>query len=254
MGYTPIGTPAELEARVVPSQTREGDALDFKADPWPRNDAGRKECAGDVAQFANASGGTVVIGVPEEDHLARSFKDVPEAAELQRWIGDVIDKHLEPVPPIDPRVITLPSGARLVAVNVPPSAVLIARKTSGEGYEFPVRAGNGKRFMTLMEVEARMGNRERLMKLRIEQIRPDELVVLDAHITPGTVDAREWRVVSVDDHSVKLSRGALDVDVPIGYVEAVYRTNEQGASRWVIAMDCHVQMIENRLRIRKFKP
>ncbi len=253
MGYSAIGTSAELAARVVPTKTLEDDALEFKADPWPRNDEGRRECAADVAQFANASGGTVVIGAPQENHIVQGFKNVSTPAELVRWIEDVINGQLEPVPLVDQRVVDIPGGTRVVAVNVPPSPVLIARKTTGKGYEFPIRAGDGKRYMTLIEVEARMGNRERLMKLRIEQIKRDERVTLDAHIPAGGVDAREWQVASVDDHSVTLTRGAMSMDVPLGYVEAVYRTNEHGAA-WVIAMDCHVQMIENRLRIRKFRP
>lgn len=253
MAYARIGTPNELTARVVPGQTREGDDLEFKAGAWDRNDAGKRECARDAAQFANASGGTIVVGAPEQDHVVQGFNDVPAAEDLMRWIGDVLNGQLEPVPPIEPTRVTVAASTRVVAVNVPPSLALIARKT-GEGYEFPIRAGDGKRYMTLMEVEARMGNRERTMKLRIQAIRPDrDRVTLDAHLTPGGLDPRDWRVEKVDDHTVTLVKAALRVDVPLGYVEAVYPTTEQSAE-WVIAMDCHIQPVENRLRVRKFRP
>jgi hypothetical protein len=191
-----------------------------------------------------------VIGSQEHDHVVQAFKDVPAPEDLNRWIADVLNGQLEPVPPIEPHTITVTAGTRVLAVNVPPSLPLIARRT-GEGYEFPIRAGDGKRYMTLMEVEARMGNRERLMKLRLQEIRQVDLVTLDAHIPAGGVDAREWRIEKVDDHAVTLVKGAYHVDVPLSYVEAVYRTNERGAA-WVIAMDCHVQEVDNRVRVRKF--
>ncbi len=252
MAYMPIRTREELTIRVVPGQTREGDYLEFKAEPWERNGDGRRECARDVAQFTNASGGTIVVGAPEQDHVVRNFQDVPAPDDLIRWIGDVLNGQLEPVPVIEPHAIMIAVGTRVLALSVPPSLALIARKT-GEGYEFPIRAGDGKRYMTLMEVEARMGSRDREMKLLIEQIQQEDLVTLDAHIPAGGVDSREWHAVGVNNHSVTLARGDRRFDVPLGYVEAVYRTNELGAA-WIIAMDCHIQEIEGRVRVRKFRP
>src|SRR5262249_43514234 len=203
------------------------------------------------AQFSNASGGDLVIGAYENNHVVDSFADVSDPDGHIHWIADVLKGNLEPVPPIDPHVISAPAGERLVVIGVPPSPVLIARK-SGEGYEFPIRGADGKRYMTLIEVEARMGDRERLMKLRIHQIPRYAQVSLDAHLPPE-VHPREWSVEKVDDHTVTLAKGALRVDVPLSYVEAVYPTNEQGAT-WVIAMDCWIQQIDHRLRVRKFKP
>src|SRR2546427_6870063 len=113
MGYTRIATPAELAERVIPRQTREDDYLEFKADPWQGNDAGKRECARDVAQFANASGGTVLVGVPEQDHVAQGFKDVPSPEDLMHWIGDVLNGRLEPVPPIELHLLA-PGGVPVV--------------------------------------------------------------------------------------------------------------------------------------------
>lgn len=243
-------TPAELAARVVLGQTREDDYLDFKGldskgKPYSDDREGKRECAGDVAQFGNGSGGTIVIGAPEQDHVVQGFEDVPGPENLVRWIGDVLDGHLEPVPPIDPRIITVPRGARVVAVNVPPSAALIARKT-GKGYEFPIRAGDGKRYMTLMEVEARMQNRERLARLRLEQIKPEDRVWLDAAQLIGRAPM-EWSVRSVDDHAVMLSQAGVPAIVPLAYVEAVYRADERSPhAEWVVALDCKVQFSDTR--------
>lgn len=237
--YESIRTTEELAQRLVPGQTREDHYLDFKSDPYHRNDAGRRECARDVAQFANASGGNLVIGAPEENHVLQGFKGVGDPDELARWINDVVKGQLEPVPPVELRTVIASSSARLVVVNVPPSPVLIARK-AGEGYEFPIREGDSKRYMTLMEVEARMENQERLAKLRLERIGRGEKVVLDARVTG--IDHREWEVTGVDDDIVSLAKGALHVDVPLAYVQAVYRTPEPGIG-WVLALSCHIQRI-----------
>src|SRR5205814_3573789 len=82
MVYTPIGTTTDLAARLVPRITREDDHIDFKEEPWATNDAGKRECARDVAQFANASGGTVVVGAVEGDHVLEALKNVSAPDEL----------------------------------------------------------------------------------------------------------------------------------------------------------------------------
>lgn len=239
MAYESIRTTEQLLQRLVPGETREDHYLDFKGDPYDRNDAGRRECARDVAQFANASGGNLIIGAPEQDHVLQVFKGVGDPDELVRWIDDVVKGQLEPVPPVELRTVAASSGARLVVVNVPPSPVLIARK-AGEGYEFPIRAGDSKRYMTLMEVEARMENRERLARLRLERIGRGEKVVLDAQVSG--IDHREWEVTGVDDDVVSLAKGALHVDVPLAFVQAIYRTPEPGVG-WVLALTGHIQRI-----------
>lgn len=178
---------------------------------------------------------------------------MPAPDELIRWIDEVLKGQLEPVPPVELTTVPHPGGARVVVVNVPPSPVLIARK-SGQGYEFPIRAGDSKRYMTLLEVEARMQNLERLARLRLEQIRLIDPVVVDAKLQG--VDARDWRITEVNDHTFTLSKGALRASVPLGYVEGVYRTNELDGA-WVVALDCHVLRIPGpgeHLRIRKFNP
>ncbi len=61
MPYVPIRVPADLQ-RLVVNMTRENQWLEFKREPQTRNDQGRAECARDVGQFANASGGVLVVG------------------------------------------------------------------------------------------------------------------------------------------------------------------------------------------------
>lgn len=155
---------------------------------------------------------------------------------------------LTPVPPIDIVILQPERGIDVVVVNVPPSPVLVAR-VQGDYYEFPIRAVDSKRYMPLLEVEARMGNNERLMSLRLERVDSSHRVVLDVD---STLDTRDWRVESVDDHTVRLRKSAMSLDVPLSYVTAVYPTPEEGAD-WVVALDCKIQEVHGRLRARKFR-
>jgi hypothetical protein len=242
MAYVPISGQSDLLRRLVIGRSVEDHHLEFKAmdatgRPYNRNDDGKRECARDVAQFANAAGGTIVIGAGERNHVLDRFEAVPEPAGLLLWIDSVLNEQLEPVPPVEAHVVAVESNVSVLTLNIPPTAVLVARRNA-KSYEFPIRAGDSKRYMTLIEIEARMQNTERLAKLRLEKIARHELVLLDATIS-GTSDTG-WTVESVDDDVVSLAIGALKVDVPLAYVQAVYRTPEPGAA-WVIALSAHIQ-------------
>jgi hypothetical protein len=244
MAYEPIRTPDDVTRRLIVHGTREDHYLDLKGldgngHIYNHNHDGTRECARDVAQFANGSGGNLVLGAAEQDHVLREFQDVPDPDAVVRWIDDVLKDNLVPVPPVEPHVVRLTDGPRIIVINVPPSPRLIARR-SRDAYEFPVRAGDSKRYMTLMEVEARMQNNERLSRLRLEQIRNLDRVTLDAP-TRG-IHERGWTVTGVNDDVVSLAIGALHVDVPLAYVQAVYRTQEPDAA-WVLALSARIERI-----------
>ncbi|WP_432887845.1 AlbA family DNA-binding domain-containing protein [Kribbella sp. CA-245084] len=66
--------------QLVAQGVSEGPTLEFKGEPYRRNDDGRKELAKDVAAFANASGGLVIIGLTEDE--AGRANGVPKVALL----------------------------------------------------------------------------------------------------------------------------------------------------------------------------
>jgi hypothetical protein len=238
MAFLPIRVPTDLQ-RLALNTTREDHWLEFKREPHARSDQGRVELARDVAQFANASGGVLVIGADEVVHVLSGWQTVPNPDDFIHWADDVVKGHLAPVPSIEPHVLQVPSDETVVALNVPPSLPLIARR-QGDGFEFPIRAGDSRRYMTLIEVEARMQNDERLARLRLEQIGEGDSVTLDGQ-TRG-ISERGWKVTGVDDHVVSLATGALHVDVPLAYVQAVYRTREPDAA-WVVALSARIERI-----------
>ena len=145
MPYTPIRVTADLQ-RCLPGMTRESHWLDFRQTCHTRPE----DCARDVAQFANASGGVLLVGADEEGHTFKGWQEVPNPHEYIRWADEVVKKHLTPVPVVEPTSIEAPSGENVVALNIPPSLVLIARPQN-EGFEFPIRRVDSRSYMTRNE-------------------------------------------------------------------------------------------------------
>lgn len=233
MGYTPIRSRADVEAKLIIGVTLEDHWLEFKSEAWRPGDS--KECARDVVQFANASGGTLVIGAEGQNEILRRFRAVENANAVGPWVDTVLNGCTEPVPAFEPQVITVEGGVTLVAINVPLAPSLIAVRRA-EGFEFPLRAGTAKRYLKLQEVVARMVGRERLHRLRIEQIGRNVPVGLDATIDRD-LDHNNWRVVDVDDDVVRLRQGGAEVAVPLVDVEAVYNAGVPDAE-WILRLSC----------------
>ena len=51
--------------RILESGVEEHKHLDYKAEMYANNDAGKKDFLIDVCAFANAEGGILLIGIPE---------------------------------------------------------------------------------------------------------------------------------------------------------------------------------------------
>lgn len=84
--------------RLVASGTAESNVLEFKAAPWDRNDAGKREALKDITAFANTHGGLILIGVTEKTNAATGFNPIASAdAEAERSrINDLVTNGVEP--------------------------------------------------------------------------------------------------------------------------------------------------------------
>src|SRR5262245_19131458 len=100
----------------------------------------RAECALDIAQFANGSGGVLVIGAEEKNHVFQALVAVKDPQRCQDWIRDVITGQLKPVPAFEPLLIWVDSATPCLVINVPPHPTLVARYRDKK-YQFVVRAG-----------------------------------------------------------------------------------------------------------------
>ncbi len=129
--------------------SRETSLYDFKVTVA---DAKPFEFAKDVAAFANASGGTLLIGAREHDRKLGRYEPLNEkdAADTKDAYGRYVTQRCSPVPMFD--VVIIPKdGGFIVAVNVwpfpgqPVGAELrgdkVAEGHGGKGYRFPMRVG-----------------------------------------------------------------------------------------------------------------
>lgn len=254
MAHQPIRTPEDVAARLTPGSTRENHWLEFKGEPFSMDPEGRRKCLRAIAQFANASGGTIVIGAKAVGEMLDSFASVANADDYALWIDHIVKDRLEPVPGVELRVIVLDSNTTLVAVNVPPAPTLIGHRMNN-AYEFPIRAGASRRYLRVAEMEARMQARERLQRLRLERIAPNDTVGIDAMIRAGELPDNNWRVDAVDDDVVTLRYGKIKTAVPLAYVDAVYRAGEPEAE-WVVALSCYLTKHRRRplIQVTKGQP
>lgn len=100
MAYRPIRTPADLTDRLKPHVTREDHWLEFKGlraqtgRPYAKGREGNEECRLDVAQFANADGGTIVYGAVEDNHVFARYMTVPDPHGFVRWLDELIKRDL----------------------------------------------------------------------------------------------------------------------------------------------------------------
>jgi len=152
MAYLPLTSVDEAKQHLVAGIARENHWLEFKTDLGNDN----IETARDIAQFSNASGGILVIGAVETNQTLTAFYPLPDPPKLIARLDNIVKGHLTPVPVIEPHMLKMTSELTIVTVNVPPSVPLIARHEKHERYEFVIRAGESKRYMTLLEVEGRM--------------------------------------------------------------------------------------------------
>jgi schlafen family protein len=110
----------------------EGPSVEYKSEIYERNDRGNLEFLLDVCMFANASGGTLLIGVPELRDADGQPTGTPDAsAELgivcanpeQQLLAyesrslEAIDERL----PIELRAVPCANGRHFIAVRVPNS-------------------------------------------------------------------------------------------------------------------------------------
>ena len=163
-----ITTPEEFASAVTIGTTTETLTLDFKGTidhrfpkgtPEQVKQKAQQETCRDIAQFANTSGGCLLIGVEEVRDpvtglkVAADITSVAEPGEMKEWIEEAVKNYLVPATfrhPID--IVRVPGGT-VVAVNVPPSLHLIAlwhaeRKSQFEekhSIEYLYRDSHGKK-------------------------------------------------------------------------------------------------------------
>lgn len=169
-----------FESMVHLGATAEGLYLDFKGKVDLHADKEKIELARDIAQFANSSGGVVLIGVQEKllsngikvaDHVVNIEKPDVLIQQAEQVISNylvpsTLSRSMEP--------IVLRDGKAVVAINVQPSRHLIyvcERVKQQHRIECLVRTSHGKEWMNPDEMERHMMNASRAARLGFEDAR-----------------------------------------------------------------------------------
>lgn len=124
------------------TRTQESATVDFK-NTYPLTD--QAEMAKDIAAFANALGGVILIGT-SRDHEPLGYPGISRdfAERLSTAFDDTHARHLSPKPPVVEREIfrAPDSGQFMLAVNVYPFAdQIVGARVSPNVWRFPVRVG-----------------------------------------------------------------------------------------------------------------
>jgi hypothetical protein len=130
------------------TRTQEAQSIDHKSSYSPDN---RGEMAKDMAAFANALGGVILVGTSKDDEplaypgISRDF-----ANRLSDGFADAHARHLSPKPPtIERLILQIPHNNNVMfVVNVQPFAdQIVAAKIDRDSWRFPVRVGTDTNYL-----------------------------------------------------------------------------------------------------------
>jgi len=207
---TYIETAADVAAGIKLGSTPESIVLDYKEHVHLKAHTGDGESptkpqaiATDIVSFANAFGGTILVGVREGSvHLgvykvAAGFANVPHVGDIQRWLDDSVRNHMHPRSVTFRSVpVPLPSGECLLSICVPPSANLCAVWSTGNSsIKFPYRTTHGNRYLHPSEVEARILNTARAAEIRLRSLAhtPNTKVVIASLVCKQGLESAQAR-------------------------------------------------------------
>ncbi|MFZ5862309.1 MAG: helix-turn-helix domain-containing protein [Nitrospirota bacterium] len=264
----------EFSSCVVLGETRESRVLEFKSDyaerSIPKGAAtrdqhrreGRKECARDIAQFANTDGGCLLIGIDEGvdssgAHIAARISPIADVDDLRRWIEGAVAEFLIPST-FSFELTEIPvAGGRLLAVNIPAYRHLVSVwDRQSHTAEFLRRTSQGKAWMNPDEMERHLMNGSRAAYLTfshvISRAPSPHIVLVDGywvqHGMYGTplqplTTAGPAQLTSRNDESftlsVPLEYGNHTIEIPYSLIEHTWldanrRTNVMLSCRLVL--------------------
>jgi hypothetical protein len=244
--FKPITTEADLPD-VGKAKQFEGQTFDAKA---PREEK-PYHLAKHVAAFANAEGGTILIGAIEDLPTGVLTKYEPMPSDRARDVRDAYDRAVKdrcrPAPLMMAVIIPKGTDTFLVAVNVYPSPLLpVAVRVVGDGkeegyggdaYTFPIRLGTQVEYLKPEQLGMFMEPKIRRVALLLDGI-PEaarkRVVLFDCH-GAGRPEVRPLK--EVDFLGARVVFGSHEVGtlvVPLDLVQSVCRL-EDGS--WCVAYD-----------------
>jgi hypothetical protein len=142
----------DLEALIGLSETQE---LEFKKEPFERNDEGTREMLRDVASFANASGGYIIVGIETgSDSQAINMVGVSNGEGETRRITDSCLANIgERILGLKARPVPLTDGRFIILIHAPRSTRAPHMITFRGLNQFWKRYGTMKSKMSVEEIK-----------------------------------------------------------------------------------------------------
>jgi hypothetical protein len=214
----------------------ESETLEFKREGYAASDRGKIELACDVAQFANAFGGVILIGAEASASRLATYRGIPqeELDKLESRITSIVAERIEPAVAIDVRRIV--AGSTMVlAANVSPSIATVAVRVSEGRYTFPVRRGTQRYFLRFSEVEE-MIVLDRRAQLMLESIPVPNRSTITLDMPPLTspreaIPMEGWSLGEIAARHFVLSFPSrmIDVRIPHTLLQSAWPSDARGA-------------------------
>jgi hypothetical protein len=193
--FEPILTTAVFLARVPAGVGTETLHVDFKRSVGGPLKA-QLDLATDVAAFANAWGGTILVGVEEQDGLGGvrvgHVVGVKKYDGDRGWLEQAVRNCVDPPDIVIECAAIQVDGKVVLSANVHPEARLVAAWDRDKRVFYPRRTNHGNTFMTPNEIadRARASRRSGEIALRraAEQVGHVQVVEEGAQVTNCPVD------------------------------------------------------------------
>jgi hypothetical protein len=205
------------------------------------------DIARDVAAFASAVGGTVLVGATEDDGRIGTLPGIVNVPQFAKEIGSAVQKFCVPWPAYQEVEIAVTSeerrriapddpgndAVRVMVVNVPPDVRgpigVRAKNDKGnavrDAYCFPVRVGERTDFLRPEQLSMWMNSHDRRIAIRLREVTRGTFV--HAYQVETLNDGHTKTVIfeSVDEGkgiAIFSTSSRVDAHVPLAFITAVW--------------------------------
>lgn len=259
--YRRIETAEDIEA--VRGQV-ESYQVDFKARAKLRTEKMAKE----VAAFANAYGGTLVVGVNDKRVMAPMTEE--EAADAERRYLDAAKDWCRPQPLVHAKRIAVDGGGFCVAINVDPMpGQLVATAAAGDkdgkkakppAWRFWMRVGDSCEPIAPEVIPSFYDARIRRLVISVQRMidDPDARMWVQARVSGG----EHWRSWRFEGASLVLDSNAVEVEalqlgekprplsIPLDDILTVWKSAAGDADHWYIRVAAYLKSEGSAIRYR----
>jgi hypothetical protein len=240
----PITSKIEFEDRITIGVTTESIDFDFKALIDWKIDGMEFEIAKDIASFANAYGGTIIIGLGETKigngkKVAGGIANLKDVENYRKRIENDVRKRLSP----DSiryhfASIDLEKDVSIGCINIEPLVNRLACAISHDNvsYSYPYRTNFGKEYFHASEVERNMADKSRTFRIQMGSYwRENGAILVDVRpLTPAHPDStyknpanRQIRITKMSDSEFTLNFPNYgDLALPYSLIDHLWKKDD----------------------------